>query len=267
MIEITSLRNPIIKEIKGLYRKRDRWENKLFIMEGIKIIDEAISNNINLKYIVYNDKLLLTDDGQKFYNHNIDFPRLIKVTEGIFKEISDTDNPQGVLAVGEFVLNSLDNDVDLKSSFLFLDALQDPGNLGTIIRSCDAFKLDGIILGENCVDSYNPKVVRATMGSIFRVPIYYIKNNTHCLMKLKDSNFKLYATSLDGSVPNYDIDYRDKYVIVIGNESQGVDDSILAIADGLIKIPMPGDAESLNAGVAASIIMYEAMRQRLAIRN
>lgn len=262
MMEITSLRNSIVKEIKGLYRKRDRWENRLFLMEGIKIIEEAISNNINLKYIIYNDKLLLTDDGQNFYNNIINFPRLINVTDNVFKEISDTDNPQGVLAVGEFNLNSLDNDMDFKSSLLFLDGIQDPGNMGTIIRSCDAFKLDGIILGENCVDSYNPKVVRATMGSIFRVPIYYTKNNIDCLKKLKDNNFKLYATSLDGSVPNYDIDYSEKYVITIGNESRGVANSILEIADGLIKIPMPGNAESLNAGVAASIIMYEAMKQR-----
>ncbi len=262
MMEITSLRNPIIKEIKGLYRKRDRWENRLFLMEGIKIIDEAISNDINLKYIIYNEKLLLTEDGQNFYNKNIDFPRLIKVTDIVFKEISDTDNPQGVLAVGEFNFNSLENDMDFKSSLLFLDGLQDPGNMGTIIRSCDAFKLDGIILGENCVDLYNPKVVRATMGSIFRVPIYYTKNNIDGLKKLKDNNFKLYATSLDGSVPNYDIDYNEKYVIAIGNESRGVDNSILEIADSLIKIPMPGNAESLNAGVAASIIMYEAMKQR-----
>lgn len=262
MIEITSLKNPIIKEIKGLYRKKDRWESRLFLMEGIKIIEEAISNNINLKYIIFNKKLLSMVDGQNFYSKNTSFSSFINVPDNVFKEISDTDNPQGVLAVGEFKLNSFDNDLDYISSLLFLDGLQDPGNMGTIIRTSDAFKLNGIILGENCVDPYNPKVVRATMGSIFRVPIYCAKNNIECFMKLKDKGFKIYATSLDGSVPNYEVDYNERYVITIGNESRGVNENILKIADQLIKIPMPGNAESLNAGVAASIIMYEAMKQR-----
>ena len=264
MIEITSLKKPIIKEIKSLYRKKDRWENRLFLMEGIKIIEEAISNNVNLKYIVLNSTLLSTKEGQKFCDGNSSFKNLIKVPDNIFKEICDTDNPQGILAVGEFRISLLDHDADIRSSYLFLDGLQDPGNIGTIIRSCDAFSFPGIVLGENCVDPYNPKVVRATMGSIFRAPIYYTNNSIDALESLKNKNYKIYATSLMGSVPNYKIDYNEKHVIIIGNESRGVDERIIKMADKLIKIPMPGKSESLNAGVAASIIMYEAMKQRKA---
>lgn len=267
MIEITSLKNPIIKEIKSLYRKKDRWETRLFLMEGIKIIEEAISNDINLRYIILNNKLLSTENGQKFCKKNSSFRNLIKVPDNIFKEICDTDNPQGILAIGEFEINLLDSAKDINSYLIFLDGLQDPGNIGTIIRTCDAFSYHGIVLGENCADPYNPKVVRATMGSIFRVPIYYTTNNIDSLENLKNKNYKIYATSLMGSIPNYEIDYNGKYVIVIGNESRGVDEMIIRLADELIKIPMPGGSESLNAGVAASIIMYEAMKQRNTIHN
>lgn len=262
MLEITSSKNPIIKEIKGLYRKKDRWESKLFIMEGIKIIDEAILNSVKLKFIIYTNKLLLSEEGNIFLNKIKDQHNVINVTDNIFKEISDTDNPQGVLAVGSFKLNLIsDIAIGSKSSLVFLDNLQDPGNMGTIIRSADAFKLDGIMLGEGCVDPYNPKVIRATMGSIFRVPLYFIKDNMECLLDLKEYNYNIYSTSLEGSIPNYEANYNEKFVIIIGNESKGVDPNIINISNLLIKIPMPGEAESLNAGVAASIVMYEAMKQ------
>lgn len=262
LVEVSSSKNPIIKEIKSLYRKKDRWENKLFIMEGIKIIEEAILNNMKLKFIIYTNKLLLSEEGNIFLNKIKDQNNVVNVTDNIFKEISDTDNPQGVLAVGSFILNPFRDLIeDSKSSLVFLDNLQDPGNMGTIIRSADAFKLDGIILGEGCVDPYNPKVIRATMGSIFRVPLYFIKDNMKSLLELKKCNYNIYSTSLEGSIPNYEANYNEKFVIIIGNESKGVDSNIINISDLLIKIPMPGEAESLNAGVAASIVMYEAMKQ------
>lgn len=262
LIEISSSKNPIIKEIKNLYRRRDRWENQLFIMEGIKLIDEAILNNVNLKYIIYTNKLLLSDEGNIFFNRINDYHNLINVTDNLFKEVSDTDNPQGVLAVGSFTLNAFaDLVTDPKPALIFLDNLQDPGNMGTIIRSADAFGLDGIILGEGCVDPYNPKVIRATMGSIFRVPLYFVKDNLGSLIQLKGCNYNIYSTSLEGSISNYDADYYKSFVIIIGNESKGVDSKIINLSDLLIKIPMPGKAESLNAGVAASIVMYEAMKQ------
>lgn len=262
MIEISSSNNPLIKEIKGLHKKKDRWTSNLFIMEGIKLIDEAINNLVIIKNIIYTDKLLLSNEGLDFFNRLNRLGKMIKVSENIFKEISDTENSQGVMATGYFIIrNNEELLVDSNQFILFLDGIQDPGNMGTIIRSADAFKVDSIIIGESCVDTYNPKVVRATMGSIFRVPLYFVKDSIDTLKQLKNNDFKLYATSLEGSVPNYDINYNDKFIIIIGNESRGVDSNIIKIADKLIKIPMPGNAESLNAGVAASIIMYEGMKQ------
>lgn len=264
MLDITSPKNSLIKEIKSLYRKRDRWSNQLFIIEGIKIIEEAIFNNIYLKYIIFTDKLLSTVEGKDFFEEIKYRDNIVHITENLFKEISDTENPQGVIGVAKFNIPVLDEIFSIKNpSLLFLDGVQDPGNMGTIIRTCDAFNLDGIILGKGSVDPYNPKVVRATMGSIFRVPLYIIDDSLEVLSTLSSYRIKILATSLEGSVPVYDIDYKEGFVLVIGNESKGVALDILSKSDTLIKIPMPGFAESLNAGVAASIIMYEAMKSRL----
>lgn len=261
MYEISSSKNPIIKEIKSLFKRKNRWENRLFIIEGIKLVEEAIDNEVQIKNILYIEKLLSYKEGETLYNKLSEKGNLIKVSDAVFSEITDTENSQGIIAIGLFEQRSLDY-LDKKNQFLmFLDGIQDPGNLGTIIRSADAFNVDGIILGQGCVDAYNPKVVRATMGSIFRVPLY-VMNNNDILSSLQANGYELYSTSLEGSVPNYAINYTDNFVIVIGSESKGVRKDILELSHKLIKIPMPGSAESLNAGVAASIIMYEAMKQR-----
>lgn len=264
MLQITSSKNGIIKEVKGLYKRKDRWKERLFIIEGIKIIEEALLNNVRLKYILFTDKLQSTIEGANFlesikYNKN-----LIHISENLFQEISDTENPQGIIGVAEFKISELEDLINIDNpSLIFLDGLQDPGNLGTIIRTCDAFNLDGIILGEGSVDPYNPKVVRATMGSIFRVPLVVSNNSLETLSKLQKSKIKILATSLETNSPIYDVDYKEGFALVIGNESKGVSEEIIKLSDQLIKIPMPGFAESLNAGVAASIIMYEAMKGKL----
>ena len=264
MLQITSSKNPIIKEVKNLYKRKDRWKEQLFIIEGIKIIEEALENNVVLKYILIMDKLQSTSEGYNFYESIKENNNLIHITDNVFKEISDTENSQGIIAVAQFKISKLE-DLILKDNpaLIFLDGLQDPGNLGTIIRTCDAFNLDGIILGEGSVDPYNPKVVRATMGSIFRIPLVVTQNSIETLTKLKERKIQILSTSLEADLPIYEIDYREGFALIIGNESKGVKDETLSLSDQLIKIPMPGSAESLNAGVAASIIMYEAMKAKL----
>lgn len=264
MLEITSIKNPLIKEIKSLYRKKSREKNNSFIIEGIKMVEEAIDNSYPIKNIIYTDQLLKIKDGENFFEKIKELDNIIYVPNNIFNEISDTENPQGILGIARFEYKELNRIKSKEKPFLLLlDEVQDPGNMGTIIRTADAFNADGIIITDGCVDPYNPKVVRATMGSIFRVPLYYTSNGIQELNNLKDMDIQLFSTSLTGSIPIYEADFSEGFVLIIGNESNGVSEGIISLSDKLIKIPMLGGAESLNAGVAASIIMYEVMKQRV----
>lgn len=260
MGKISSKNNSIIKEIRSLSKKKYRWKKQLYIIEGIKLLEEALASGLDLKHILFSQKLLENESGRELFSRLSNHARLVEVEESIFSSLSDTENPQGILGIVEFHINDYKDLFNRKDLHLFyLDALMDPGNLGTIIRSADAFKIDGIIMGQGSVDPYNPKVVRATMGSLFRVPLYF--DNGNILKELKSHQYKIYTTYLKGSIANYSLDYHGNYIIVIGNESTGVSEEIVNISDALIKIPIPGRAESLNAGVASSILMYEVAKQ------
>ncbi len=262
MIQINSTKNPLIKQIKSLYRKKERRDKGLFIVEGIKIIEEIIDKGYPFRNIVYTDSLLKNSDGREMFSKIDNIKNLIHVPENVFKEISDTESPQGILAVVNIEINKIDDlNINQTKILLYLDRVQDPGNMGTIIRTADAFDVDGIIISEGCVDPYNPKVARATMGSIFRVPLYFVDNGIFEIKKLKSKGINIYSSSLIASVDIDKVDFKKNAVVVIGNESSGVSSEIYDLSDKLIKIPMLGDSESLNAGVAASIIMYEAMTQ------
>lgn len=263
MIYITSSSNPMIKEVKSLYRKKERWAKNSFLVEGIKIVEECIDNNYPLSNIIFSQELCNIRGGEGLWNKIKDYDQLIKVSDKLYREISDMESPQGIMAIARFKMDSIDEIYSKDSPFLLLlDQVQDPGNMGTIIRTADAFGIDGIVVTEGCVDIYNPKVVRATMGSIFRVPIYHTLEGDKIIEELKKKNLKIYSTSLKGDRFIQDVDFNRPSLLIIGNESKGVSPSLEALADSLIKIPMVGEAESLNAAIASSIIMYEAVRQR-----
>ncbi len=263
MIEIKSSKNPLIKEVKSLYRKKERKKLSLFIVEGVKIVEEIIDRGYTYKNIIYTDYLLENKDGRRLMDKIENLEGLVRVPEHVFKEIADTESPQGILALVDFQLNRIDDLYQSQNKFLlYLDRLQDPGNMGTIIRTADAFNIDGIIISEGSVDPYNPKVARASMGSIFRVPLYFIGDGLEELRTFKEKKFRIYSSSLEDSMDIAHVDFKSNSIVVIGNEARGIREDIYELSDQLIKIPMPGDSESLNAGVAASIIMYQAMSQR-----
>nr|WP_300005081.1 RNA methyltransferase [Tissierella sp.] len=262
MLEITSSKNAVIKEIKSLSRRKNRWREKLFIIEGIKIIEEALVSSVSIKHIFFSDALFEAEGGEDLFGRIKLLQSTIKLSRAVFNDITDIENPQGVLAIAEFKERKMEDVFEIDNpSIIFLDGLNDPGNLGTIIRTADAFNIDAIVLGENSVDPYNSKVVRSTMGSIFRVPLYNCKNNDLFFKYIIENKINIITTSLSGDTLEKEI-FKDSFVAVIGNEANGVSQEILANSTKLVKIPMPGLAESLNAGVAASIIMYEAMRSR-----
>ena len=258
---ISSKENEVIKNIRKLKEKKYRDIENSYVIEGIKLIKEAIAENANIKQIImcedYTDNLELDKDTLfEIAKYN-----LIYVTRNIINLITDVKTPQGIIAVIE--KNNNIEQIDYSQDIIVaLDGVQDPGNLGTILRTVDSANLKQIILSKNCADPYNPKVVRSTMGGIFRINIIEVEDLENSLKQMKKNNFKVMVTSLDTEKSVYDVDYSKK-VIVIGNEANGVSKEVQDMADEKVIIPMLGKTESLNASVAAGIMIYEYVRRKI----
>ena len=286
---ISSKDNEIIKNIKKLKEKKYRDLENAYLIEGIKIVKEAIAENAKIKQIVmcedFTDNVELDKDTlYELARHN-----LIYVTRNIMDSLSDVKTPQGIIGVVEKSKrfaeedndeNKSKNNIDAETNMLgnktgiepkvdytqdiiiALDGVQDPGNLGTIIRTADSANLNQIIISKTSADPYNPKVVRSTMGAIFRVNIIETENIVEELKKAQENGFKVMVTALDSSESIYKTEFNKK-VIVIGNEANGVSKEVQSIADEKVKIPMLGKTESLNASVAAGIMIYEYVRRKI----
>ena len=252
---ITSRNNDLIKKVKSLNDKKFRNQYNQFIIEGDKMINEAIKEKISIEYI-------FVEENYEWKNSGIDSNRIINVSSSVMEAISSLKNSPGVLAVAEKKTNKNIEGIDLKDEdlFLILDNVQDPGNIGTIIRTADSIGLKYIFIKDGSCDIYNPKVLRSTMGSIFRVECVTFSDSKVLIDKLKQNNIKVYATNLKTNKSIYDVDFKNS-AIIVGNESNGVSEELLELADENIKIPMRGNAESLNVAIATSIILYEAYRQ------
>ncbi len=249
---IDSAHNKIIKEINSLKNKRDREKKGLFVLEGERLVSE-INSEWNVKYIAVSESFTGKAEAERVY----------RIKDSLFEKISDTVTPQGILAVCEIREFSVE-DIDYSNDpfFVILENVTDPGNMGTIIRTADAAGADGIFVTKGCVDIYNPKVIRATMGSVFHLPIYRNVNGTQVVRELKNNGIVTLGAHLKGEKTPYEINMTKGCAVIIGNEANGLSDEISSEADHLVKIPMPGKAESMNAGIAAGILIYEAVRQR-----
>lgn len=258
---ITSKDNEIIKGIRKLKDKKYRDENNLYIIEGIKMIEEAIKERALISKIVICEECLESETIDKKLLYEIAKFDCIYVCKKVFEHITTVVNPQGIMAVIE--KNNKNNKIDYKEDIiLVLDGIQDPGNLGTILRTADSVSLKQIIVTKATADVFNPKVVRSTMGAIFRVNVIEAENIVSTLKEIKKNKFKIMATSLEGNQSIYDVDYKKK-AIVIGNEANGVSEPVLEMADNKVKIPMLGKTESLNASIATGVILYEYVRQKI----
>ena len=258
---ITSKENETIKNIKKLKDKKFRDEAGLYIIEGIKMIEEAIEEKASIKKILICEECLTTGDLEQKILYEIAKYDCIYVNTKVYNFLTDVVAPQGIMAVVE--KPSKDTEIDYSEDIILaLDGIQDPGNLGTILRTADSVDLKQIIVTKNTADSYNPKVVRSTMGAILRIKIIETEDLAKTLKEAKKNKFKIVATSLDTNESIYDISYNKK-VIVIGNEANGVSKEIQELADNRVKIPMLGKTESLNASVATGIMLYEYVRQKL----
>lgn len=255
---ISSKDNKVIKEIRKLKEKKYRTENNKFLVEGFRFAGEAVDSDFEVSHIFFSENV--EEKFQHFKDqHKVgENTKIFKAAEAIIKTISSTENPQGIVAVVENKKFPVDFQHGI---YIFVDKVQDPGNMGTIIRTANAAGAKGIIINKGSVDVYNDKTLRSTMGSIFKIPVI-IDDDLSVLTKLKENSFKLIVSSLDTNKNFYAADLRHKVIIAVGNEGSGISDEILKLADEIVKIPMPGNAESLNVAVAAAIMMFEAVRQR-----
>ena len=236
----SSINNEKIKNIKKLNTKKYRDEKNLYLVEGEHLVKEAYENNVL-------EELILLENT----NINLDI-KTSYVTENILKYISNLDSPNGIIGICKKKKNTLKG-----NKIVILEDIQDPGNLGTIIRSSVAFNVDTLVLSSNTVDLYNPKVIRATQGMIFKLNII-IENNLEELIKnLKQNNYTIYTTNVKNGNSLKTIEKKDKLAIIMGNEGNGVSDKLNLLADEYLYIDMNKNCESLNVAVATSIILYE----------
>ena len=249
--------NKKIKQILSWQRSaKDRREAGVFIVEGTKMYKEAPSDWIKEVYLT---QKVLDELGEPQHTCYL-------VEDSVFEKMSDTQTPQGVLTVlkrPEYSVKDIINDAQNGSPLiLLLENLQDPGNLGTILRVGEAAGVTGIIMTKGTVDIFNPKVVRSTMGSIYRMPFAYTENICETIKELKNAGVTTYAAHLHGSEVYTEYDYSKPTAFMIGNEGNGLTDAATEMADKRLLIPMEGSVESLNAGIATAVLIYEAHRQR-----
>ena len=248
---ITSKDNEIIKNIKKLKEKKYRLNS--YIVEGIKMVKEAINENQEIALIAIREDFKIDFDTKNI--------KTVTISNKIFNDISDVKTPQGILAV---IKKNQNNQIETNQEYILaLDSLQDPGNMGTIIRTADSANINQIIINKTTVDPYSPKVIRSTMGAIYRTNIIEVEDLKTTLKEIQSKGFQIITTDLKATQSIYDINYNNKTVVVIGNEANGVSQEILQTADKKVIIPMLGKTESLNASIAASIMIYEYVRQKI----
>ena len=261
MQTITSKDNELIKHIRKLKDKKYRDESNEYVVEGVKLVEEAVKENAKIKQIIVCEDTTRTYEIPTHIMLEIAKYECISVSDKIFNIITQVTNPQGIMAIIE--KNAQNAKIDYTQDIIVvLDDVQDPGNLGTILRTVDSIGLNQIIVSKGTADAFISKVVRSTMGAIFRIKIIEVENLAQAIKEMRKHHFKLMVTSLQTKNSIYDIDFYKK-IIVIGNEANGVSKEIQDMADEKAKIPMLGRTESLNASVAAGVVMYEYVRQKL----
>lgn len=254
--EITAAGNPKYKLTKSLLRKKERVQNRLFTAEGKKSVADAIAAKAQIQWLFLSESFLKTEEVEPYAAFCC-----FSLPDFLFENLCDTETPQGILAVIQMGENRIFVP-ERDKLYIFCDRIGDPGNLGTIIRTADAAGFGGVLLSEGCVERFSPKTVRASMGSFFHIPVIE-KIGKKEITEMKNSGFAFYCSGLSEDTKLYTkADFTRPAIIAVGNEANGMSKEMLSLADACLKIPILGSAESLNVGVAAAVLMYEAQRQR-----
>jgi TrmH family RNA methyltransferase len=262
---ITSNQNKNIKHIKSLHSKKYRDNLGQYIIEGFKMIEEALEYQKAFYLLLLSEVASKGIEGDALMHkcEEANIPVYL-VSEKIFAEVSEMDTPQGILAVLYKQELQVDKVLDKPGfNIIILDEVRDPGNVGTIIRTADACGMNAVVLSKGCVDLYNSKTIRSTMGSMFHIPVFTEVDIIELIVMLKSIDTTVLGADPHSSISCIDIETDGSTVIIIGNEANGLSDEVKAITTQNITIPMLGKAESLNAGIAAAILMYEfAVRKK-----
>lgn len=254
---ITSSQNSKIKLVRSLLgRAKERREANAFVVEGVRLVEEAVISDWGLRFALYDETLSERGKVQveRLKSRNVDVEM---VSTSLMKSLSETEMPQGLLAVLEFKQLSITNPLNFA---LIPDQIRDPGNLGTLLRSAAATGVQAVLIPPETTDPFAPKVVRSGMGAHFRLPIHSI-NWDEITQISKSAKLQMYIADMDG-VSCWETDLSQPLALIIGSEAEGASDEARKLARQKISIPMAGNVESLNAGVAGSVLMFEVVRQR-----
>jgi len=259
---VTSRQNTVVKDLRKAFTQSEPTSQGYIAVEGVRIIEEAIRSGLRFQAVFFSEA------GNAHANRllpqiasNVE---IMLLPDDVFASAVNTESPQGVAALVKLRPHKFEDLLEQSQStqlLLGVAGIQDPGNLGTIIRSAEAFGVRAVLLGEKTVSHFNPKAVRASAGSLFREPILRVKM-ADAIPLLKAHGMRVLATSSHKGNPLHEADFTGAAMIVVGNEGAGVPQEILSLADELVTIPHSARVESLNAGIAASILLYEAARQR-----
>lgn len=264
---INSASNPLVKEVVKLQtKKRVRDESKLFVIEGFRENVRALASGVKLKKLIYSPDWFLKDSNEDLIrNARESGAELVEVSKGVFTKISYRDRPDGFISIAEQIENDITN-IKIKDEdiFLVVEQIEKPGNLGTLLRGCDATGIAGLIVCDPVTDIFNPNVVRASTGALFSVPVFVYKDSDDVIEWLKENKVRTFSTTPHTDNIYWDVKFSTggPIAIVAGAEQYGLSDKWLKESDELVKLPMRGSADSLNIAVSSIVCIYEAIRQR-----
>jgi TrmH family RNA methyltransferase len=262
---ITSKSNPKVKEIRLLHQAKYRHARQEYFVEGIKLILEALHDPQQIIKIVYSPRLEKNVRGAELLSHlrqKVSTAEWLYVSDEVLDKMTDTQTHQGVMAVLKIKKWSWQEILLREGLMLLLYQIQDPGNLGTIFRVAEAGGVAGLVLSSNTVDPFNPKAVRSSMGSIFRLPFLLNQDIEKAINNLQSSGYKTWATSPMAQISFWEVDFSKRTAVIFGQEGGGLPENIIKAAAGSLTIPMKSEVESLNVAMAAGLVIFEALRQK-----
>ena len=255
---ITSMQNATIKQVASLLQKKQRKEQNAFLLEGFKCIQAAVKSGFPIKQLFFEHAVLSELEGQLLIEiAKKQGTALFQVPQSIINRLSDSKTPQPIVAVLEdFSCKLSEIQLPGNAMVLVLDGINDPGNLGTIIRTADAFGIEGVILNQSCADIFSPKTLRATMGSLFHLPVIVNMPNQAIVTWLQENSFQIAASAADAQLTMQEANFSSRTALIMGSEAHGVSDYFFKQANFKVSIPMKGRAESLNVAIATALLLY-----------